>query len=150
MGYRTLRQCVDDLQHAGHLVRLDDEVDAHLEAAEIHRRVYQSGGPAILFNNVRDCRFAMVSNLFGTMDRARYMFRDSLDTIQRLIELKIDPTEFFRRPTRYATTPWAALRMRPRRCRGGAGRAASCALHPTTPRSDRRPRCGGGFHHDIH
>ena len=53
MGYKTLEQCVDDLRKHGHLVTIDDEVDAELEAAEIHRRVFQSGGPAILFNNVK-------------------------------------------------------------------------------------------------
>ena len=53
MGYRSLIQCVNDLESAGHLVRLVDKVDAHLEVAEIHRRVHRSGGPAILFENVK-------------------------------------------------------------------------------------------------
>ncbi len=120
MGYRNLRQCVEDLERAGHLVRLQDEVDAHLEVAEIHRRVYRSGGPAVLYANVKECRFPMVSNLFGTRERAQFMFRDTLDAVQRLIELKIDPTEFFRRPTRYWKSPLTALTMQPKRRRRGA------------------------------
>ena len=71
MGYRNLQQCVRDLEAHGHLVRLLDEVDADLEAAEIHRRVYRSGGPAILYTNVKGCGFPMVSNLFGTTERAQ-------------------------------------------------------------------------------
>ena len=94
MGYRTLTQCVNDLESAGHLVRLEDKVDAHLEVAEIHRRVHRSGGPAILFENVNNCDFPMVSNLFGTLDRAEYMFRDSLAAVKRLVELKVDPRRF--------------------------------------------------------
>ena len=68
MGYRTLEQCVNDMEKHGHLLRVADPVEANLEVAEIHRRVFQSGGPALLFENVKDCRFRMVSNLFGTME----------------------------------------------------------------------------------
>jgi len=119
MGYRNLRQCVDDLAKQGHLVRLEEPVDAQLEAAEIHRRVYRSEGPAVLFTQVRDCRFPMVSNLFGKMERARFLFRDTLDAVRRLIELKIDPNTFWKRPTRYWKTPLTALGMLPRQCSGG-------------------------------
>ena len=96
---------------------LEDEVDAHLEAAEIHRRVYASGGPAVLYANVKNCRFPMVSNLFGTIERARFMFRDTLESVRRLIELKIDPNEFWRRPTRYLKAPLSALTMLPKKVR---------------------------------
>jgi UbiD family decarboxylase len=57
MGYRNLQQCVRDLETAGHLLRIDDPVDACLEAAEIHRRVFAAGGPALFFANVAGCRF---------------------------------------------------------------------------------------------
>ena len=79
------------LERSRQLVRIDAEVDARLEAAEIQRRVYAAGGPAVLFTRVKGCRFPMVSNLFGTMERARFMFRDSLESVRRLVELKIDP-----------------------------------------------------------
>ena len=68
MGYRTLRQCVDDLAATKQLVRLEVEIDPHLEAAEIQRRVYQAGGPAIYFARLKGCRFPAVSNLFGTIE----------------------------------------------------------------------------------
>ena len=48
MGYASLRQCVADLERTKRLVRIDVEIDPHLEAAEIQRRVYQAGGPALL------------------------------------------------------------------------------------------------------
>ena len=93
MGYRNLQSCVDDLKQHGHLIEVESEVDPHLEAAEIHRRVYQSGGPALLFSRVRGCQFKMVSNLFGSLDRARFIFRDTFENVRRAILLKVDPSE---------------------------------------------------------
>ena len=55
MGYRTLADCVADLERSKQLVRIDREIDPNLEAAEIQRRVYRAGGPAIyFFKRVRD------------------------------------------------------------------------------------------------
>jgi 4-hydroxy-3-polyprenylbenzoate decarboxylase len=119
MGYRNLQQCVRDLEATGRLVRIDDPVDACLEAAEIQRRVFAAGGPAVLFANVTGCRFPMVSNLFGTIERARFLFRDTLEAVRRLIELKIEPQQLMRRPWRYVTSPRYALAMLPRGCRRG-------------------------------
>src|SRR5438270_13541980 len=92
MGYTTLRQCIADLERTGQLVRLDVEIDPYLEAAEIQRRVYQARGPAVYFARVKGCRFPMVSNLFGALARARYLFRDTLDAVRRLVALKVDPS----------------------------------------------------------
>src|SRR3954471_3741596 len=114
MGYRTLRECIDDLERSKQLVRIATEVDARLEVAEIQRRVYTAGGPALLFTNVKGCRFPMVSNLFGTIDRARFMFRDSLERVRKLIDLKIDPTAGFRHPLKYASAPLSALSTVPK------------------------------------
>jgi len=119
MGRFSLRRMLDQLEAAGHLVRLEDEIDPHLEAAEIQRRVYQSGGPAVLFTRVKGCQFPMVSNLFGTIERARYLFRDSYEPVRRAIELKIDPTQAMRQPLRYWSAPFTAWRMQPKRTRGG-------------------------------
>ena len=69
MGYRTLADCIADLQSAGQLVRIEEEIDPYLEAAEIQRRVYAAQGPAIYYARVRGTQFPMVSNLFGTLER---------------------------------------------------------------------------------
>jgi 4-hydroxy-3-polyprenylbenzoate decarboxylase len=110
----SLRRCLDDLARTGHLVRLEEEIDERLEAAEIQRRVYARGGPAVLFASVKGCRFPMVSNLFGTLERARYLFRDTYESVRRAIELKIDPSVGLRNPLKYASAPLTAWRMRPR------------------------------------
>ena len=99
--YRNLRQCVDDLEATGQLVRIDEPIDARLEAAEIQRRVFRAGGPALFFNHVVGCRFPMLGNLFGTMERVRYMFRDSLERLEQLVALQVDPADLMRRPRLY-------------------------------------------------
>jgi 4-hydroxy-3-polyprenylbenzoate decarboxylase len=119
MGYASLRECIADLERTGQLVRIGVEIDAHLEAAAIHRRVYAAGGPALLFERVNGCAFPMVSNLFGTLDRARFLFRDTLAAVRRLIELKIDPAALLRRPWEYRGIPRAAWHAIPKRVRYG-------------------------------
>ncbi len=81
MGYRSLQQCVADLRRHGHLLDVAEPLSAQLGLAEIQRRVYLNGGPALLFTNVQGTRFPMVSNLFGTIDRARFIFRDTIENV---------------------------------------------------------------------
>lgn len=119
MGYRTLRDCIKDLETSGQLVTIEQPIDPNLEAAEIQRRVFRAGGPAVFFANVQGCRFPMVGNLFGTMDRVRYLFRDSLDALKRLASLQVDPAELLRRPRLYFKVPWAARYARPRKVTRG-------------------------------
>jgi 4-hydroxy-3-polyprenylbenzoate decarboxylase len=96
MGYRNLNDTVADLARTTQLKRIDVEVDPFLEVGAIQRRVYANGGPALLFSKVKGCDFPMLGNLFGTLERARYLFRDTLPAIERLISLKVDPGEAFR------------------------------------------------------
>src|SRR3954451_23250779 len=105
MGYRSLRECVLDLERTRQLVRIEAEIDPYLEAAEIQRRVYQAKGPAIFYARVKGCRFPMVSNLFGTMERTRFLFRDMLEAVRHLVELKVDPGNFFKNAWRYKDAP---------------------------------------------
>ncbi len=46
----------------------------------------------------------MITNLFGTIERARYIFRDSLDHVRQLIEAKIDPRAILKNPTQWFGT----------------------------------------------
>lgn len=114
MGYRNLQECVADLERSRQLVRIEAEVDPHLEVAEIQRRVYQAGGPALLFTRPKGCRFPLLANLFGTIERTRFLFRDTLDAVRCLVELKIDPMCLARNPWRYRGAPCTALHMLPK------------------------------------
>ncbi|HAL86074.1 MAG TPA: 3-octaprenyl-4-hydroxybenzoate carboxy-lyase, partial [Deferribacteraceae bacterium] len=93
MGYRNLNECASDLEKKGMLVRINTELDPHLEIGCVQRRVYENGGPALLFTNVKGSRFPMLGNLFGTMERTRYIFRDSLRIIEAMVKMKINPKE---------------------------------------------------------
>lgn len=117
MGYSSLKKCVEDLEKNGHLVRIKEEVDPHLEMSAIQLKVYEAKGPAILFENVKGSVFPAVSNLFGTLERSRFMFRDTFETIQDLISLKSDPIKALKSPLRYAKVPFVALKALPLKSR---------------------------------
>jgi len=104
---------VDDLQRRGMLLRIDVPLDPHLEVAALQRRVYQAGGPALLFTNAVGSLFPLVGNLFGTLERTRFIFRDTLDDIRRLVELKINPFSVFKNPLDVVKAPLAACNLLP-------------------------------------
>ncbi|MGX5820697.1 UbiD family decarboxylase [Chitinophaga lutea] len=115
MGYRSLQACIDDLEQRGHLIRIKQEVDPYLEMAAIHLRVFEHEGPALLFENVKGSKFPAVSNLFGTLDRSKFMFRDTLEKIKTLVDIKGDPVKAVKHPFRYlnvAATALSALPMK--------------------------------------
>ncbi len=115
MGYKSLADCVSDLEKHGHLVRIKEEVDPFLEMAAIHLRVYEHGGPAIFFENIKGSKFPALSNLFGTLDRSKFIFRDTLDKIKVLVDLKSDPIKALKSPFKYldiAATAFSALPMK--------------------------------------
>ncbi|MXV51398.1 UbiD family decarboxylase [Pedobacter sp. HMF7647] len=113
MGYKNLQQCISDLEKHGHLVRIKKEVDPYLEMASIHLRVFENHGPAILFENVKGSTFPAVSNLFGTIERSRFIFRDSLDKIKTLVSLRSDPLKALKNPLKYAGSSINALSALP-------------------------------------
>jgi 4-hydroxy-3-polyprenylbenzoate decarboxylase len=119
MNHRSTRDVVEDLRKHGKLIEITEPLSPHLELAEIQRRVYQRGGPALLFSNVIGCRFPMASNLFGSLEQARFLFRKTIERVRRAIELKIDPNAFFKRPLRYVSAPWTAWSMLPKSVRSG-------------------------------
>ncbi|MDA3894740.1 MAG: UbiD family decarboxylase [Desulfobacteraceae bacterium] len=119
MNYSCTKELLNDLDRHGHLVRIKDEVDPNLEMAEIQRRVYAADGPAIFFENVKGSFFPAASNIFGTLDRARFIFRNTLSKIQRLIELNADPFQFFKSPHKYITLPATLWHMLPKKVSSG-------------------------------
>lgn len=144
MGYRNLTACVEDLERQGHLLRIESPIDPNLEAAEIQRRVYLSGGPALLFSNVTGCQFPMTSNLFGTLDRARFIFRDTFENVQRAIQLKIDPSEALKQPLKYWRAPMIAWQMRPKSVGNGAVLKNTTSI-TALPQLKSWPDDGGAF-----
>src|SRR5260370_9223058 len=87
----NLRSFLDLLRRENDLVTIEAEVDPYLEIAEIHRRVIERGGPALLFKRVKGGRFPVVTNLFGTTKRIELAFGPK-------------PEHFFRKLAAGATT----------------------------------------------
>lgn len=144
MGYRTTASCLRALEERGELVRIDREVDPDLEVGAIQRRVFQAGGPAVLFTRVKGSPFPMAGNIYGTEARMRFIFRDALRSLETLVKLKVDPLEMAKTPWRLAELPRALWCMRPRKVADGpvmAGRTAVSRL----PRLKSWPEDGGGY-----
>src|SRR5438552_1065237 len=144
MGYSSLRACINDLERTGQLVKLTGEIDPYLEAAAIQRRVYQAGGPALLFQRVKGCRFPMVSNLFGTLERTRFLFRDMLQAVRHLVELKVDQAAFWKNPWRYRDVPRTLWYLRPKLVARGPVLAHETTIRQL-PQLVSWPRDGGAF-----
>ncbi|WP_027365509.1 UbiD family decarboxylase [Desulfotruncus alcoholivorax] len=119
MIYKSMKECILDLEKHGHLVRVHEEVDPDLEMAEIHRRVYQAGGPAILYERVKGSPFPAVSNLFGTMDRARFIFRSTLEKVMQFMQIPANPMAVVKRPWKYTGLPLTAIKALPKKVHKG-------------------------------
>jgi len=115
MSYPSLEACLLDLEKHGHLVRIKEEVDPYLEMAAIHLRVHEAGGPALLFENIKGCRYRAASNIFGTLERSKFIFRDTLASVQQLIELRKDPLKAIKSPLKNAGAGLAAIKALPKK-----------------------------------
>jgi 4-hydroxy-3-polyprenylbenzoate decarboxylase len=106
-----------DLEKHGHLIRVREEVDPNLEMAAIHRRVFAAKGPALFYENVKGSQFPAVSNLFGTLERSRFLFRDTLDRVKLLISLKSDPLILLKNPLNIPGVSYNARLALPKKIR---------------------------------
>ncbi|HEU0264194.1 MAG TPA: UbiD family decarboxylase, partial [Geobacterales bacterium] len=144
MGYATLAECVHDLERSGQLVRCSVPVDPRLEAGSIQRRLYRGEGPAILFTNVIGSPFPMLGNLYGTLARTRYIFRDTLRRLEQLVALKEDPALLLRQPLASLTAAASMRHARPRFVGNGPILAGATTLD-RLPQLISWPRDGGAF-----
>ena len=144
MGYSNLASCVADLERSGALIRIEEALSPELEIGSIQRRVYQAGGPALLFTKVKGCSFPMLGNLFGTLERTRYIFRDTLKQVERLVQLKVDPRSFMKEPASLLSTIPAAWHLLPKRVSDGPIMGHRTTLREL-PQLKSWPDDGGAF-----
>ncbi len=64
-----MRGFLEALERKGLLKRVSAEVDPVLELSEIMDRLVRTGGPAVIFKNVKGHDMPVVANLFGTRER---------------------------------------------------------------------------------
>jgi len=145
MGHTSLAACVQDLEKHGHLIRIKEEVDPHLEMAAIHLRVYENQGPALFFERVKGSQFPAVSNLFGTLERSRFLFRDTLDRMKMLVDLKMNPMKAIKNPLNYAGISLQALAALPLKRKIGAPILYGQTKISALPQIVNWPMDGGPF-----
>lgn len=94
--HRNLRTFIDLLKKENEIVEISAEVDPYLEIAEIHRRVIDEQGKALLFTNVSGSTFPVVTNLFGTNKRIDLAFgkrpEDFVKRAVHMVEDLVPPT----------------------------------------------------------
>lgn len=115
MYYPSLEACLLHLEKNNQLIRVKEEVDPYLEMAAIHLRVHEKNGPALLFENVKGCRYKAASNIFGTLQRSEFIFKDTLENVKKLIALKDDPVNALKHPLNNLSVGLAALKAIPKK-----------------------------------
>ncbi len=107
MFFKDLKDYITALEKRGELRVVDKEVSPILEAAEIADRMVKSGGPALLFRNVKGSSFPLLMNMFGTESRTAFALGvDSLSALQDKMRLLLD-----QKPP---DTLWQKLKMLPK------------------------------------
>jgi 4-hydroxy-3-polyprenylbenzoate decarboxylase len=119
--YQTLEDCLLDLEKNGHLLRIKEEVDPYLEMASIHLRIFEQGGPAILFEKVKGTSYRAASNIFGTLERSEFIFRKTIPHVHTLIQAKNNPAALLKNPLIGLQAGWRAVKALPRKQSGLQG-----------------------------
>src|SRR5690606_4460573 len=78
------------------------------------------------------------------IERTRFLFRDTLDLVRRLVELKIDPANALKAPWRYARAFPTAWAMQPRYQRSGPITECQTTVSQL-PQMTSWPKDGGPF-----
>ncbi|MDP6414579.1 MAG: 4-hydroxy-3-polyprenylbenzoate decarboxylase [Gammaproteobacteria bacterium] len=96
MSFSDLRDFIELLEKEGELKRIASEVDPFLEVTEISDRVLRAGGPALLFENLKDSSLPLLANLFGNTRRiALAMGQEDIDGLRdvgKLLAFLKEPT----------------------------------------------------------
>ena len=116
--FPDLRDFLSHLRSAGDLAIIEAAVDPDQEAA--HRRVIAAEGPALLFNNVKGSPFPLVTNLFGTRQRAEAAFgKKPFRLIKHLVSMVQEFPPGLSTLWRNREVAQAGLHLGTRRCQSG-------------------------------
>ncbi len=143
--YPNFEACVTDLEKHGHLIRITEEVDPHLEMAAIHLKVHKAGGPALLFERVKGSSYQAVSNLFGTVERSKFIFRKTWASTQSVIALRNDPMAALKQPFKHMGVGLSASKALPKKLAAGLPSHMREIQLSDLPHIHHWPMDGGAF-----
>ena len=93
--HKNLRSFIGALRRENELIEIEAAVDPYLEIAEIHRRVIENNGKALLFKNVKNSVFPVITNLFGTIKRIELAFtkrpQEFVKTAVEMVDVLLPP-----------------------------------------------------------
>jgi UbiD family decarboxylase len=119
--HKSLRSFLDILRKENEIVEITAEVNPYLEIAEIHRRVIEQQGKALLFRKVKGSKFPVVTNLFGSHKRIDLAFglhpKKFVERAAEAAESLIPPTP--RKLWEYRDLGFSALKLGTRKTNGG-------------------------------
>lgn len=144
MVYSSLEQCLIDLEKNGHLIRIKEEVDPYLEMAAIHLKVHEAKGPALLFENVKGSPYRAASNIFGSVERSKFIFRKRFQLVQQLIKARNNPRELLKQPLHAIKAGIAATSSIPKKIRASSIAQKEISISKL-PLIQHWPKDGGAF-----
>ena len=96
--HKNLRSYIETLRQENELAEIEAEVDPYLEIAEIHRRAIDGQGKALLFKNVKNSKYPVITNLFGTAKRIDLAFgkkpQELVKKAVEMVEVLLPPKPF--------------------------------------------------------
>ncbi len=115
MSYPSLEAALLDLEKHGMLLRIRDEVSPDLLMPKMAEIATRESMPAILFERVKGSPFRAAANIFGTMERARFLFRKTWQKAETAIAFHADPLSVLKHPKRFLTLPEIGVSALPRK-----------------------------------
>lgn len=115
MSYPSLEAALLDLEKHGMLLRVGEEVSPDLLMPKMAEIATKESMPALLFEHVKGSPFRAAANIFGTMERARFLFRDTWKKAETAIAFHADPVSILKHPAHLSTLPGIGISALPRK-----------------------------------
>ena len=105
MPYKSLESALLDLEKHGMLLRIREEVSPDLVMPKMAEIATRESLPALLFERVQNSPFRAAANIFGTRERARFLFRKTLKRAETAIAFHADPMKILKSPSLWPSLP---------------------------------------------
>lgn len=115
MPYPSLEAALLDLERHGMLLRIREEVSPDLLMPKMAEISTKESMPALLFECVKGSPFRAAANIFGTTERARFLFRKTWQKAETAIAFHTDPLSILKRPESLLALPGIGLSAAPRK-----------------------------------